>query len=210
MTPILTEVEEKKDTAISTPQSWTPRISFDENKQIWRVAGVKNQPKRFQLKVADTELSTITIEVKTGIIYHTAWSKGDKESTVGWIEAITETPELENYYVQGSLVNIEELLGIEYESHELEERALLDIYINFSNIEKVKSIYVQKYREELQIYSLLSITQHDRKLMQSLFDMEYDIRKKYSEIIFQFFYPPAGISEKEDFIHPQARCIFAR
>lgn len=210
MTSIFSEVEEKRDTAISTPQSWTPRISFDENKQIWRAAGVKNQSKRFQLNVADTELSTMTIEVKTGFIYHTAWSKGDKESTVGWLEAITETPELGNYYTKRSIVTIESLLGIEYESHESEQRALFDIFMNFRNIEKIKSIYVQKYREELQIYSLLSITQHDRKLMHLLFDIEYDIRKKYSEIVFQFFYPPAGISEKEDFIHPQARCIYAR
>jgi hypothetical protein len=82
--------------------------------------------------------------------------------------------------------------------------------LDFSKIEKVKSIYVQKYREELQIQILLAITNFDSSLMDVLLDKEYDIRKRYSGIIFEFFYPPAGISYKDDFIHPHAQCIYSK
>ena len=98
----------------------------------------------------------------------------------------------------------------EREPRELEQEALLAIAGEFSKVEKVKSIYVQKYREELQIQILLSITQYDSHLMDTLLDIEYDIRKRYPEIVFEFFYPPAGISDKKDFIHPEAQCIYAR
>jgi len=98
----------------------------------------------------------------------------------------------------------------EKELKELEQEAFLAIVSKFSQIEKVHSIYVQKYREELQIQILLSITQYDNDLMDGLLDIEYDIRKRYPEIVFEFFYPPAGISEKKDFIHPSAYCIYSK
>lgn len=93
---------------------------------------------------------------------------------------------------------------------ELEQSALSTISTKFSKIEKVKSIYVQRYREEFQIHVLLSINQYDDDLMDTLLDIEYDIRKMFPEMVFEFFYPPAGISEKKDFIHPQAECIYMR
>lgn len=98
----------------------------------------------------------------------------------------------------------------EKEPKELEQEALLAIASEFSQIEKVQSIYIQKYREELQIQILLSIAQYESDLMDILLDIEYDIRKRYPEIVFEFFYPPAGISRKEDFIHPRAQCIYSR
>jgi hypothetical protein len=95
------------------------------------------------------------------------------------------------------------------ESHiELEQESLLCIASEFSKVDEVQSIYVQKYREELQIQVLLSITCYDSDLMDTLLDIEYDIRKKYPEIVFEFFYPPAGVSDRKDFIHPQAQCIY--
>lgn len=80
----------------------------------------------------------------------------------------------------------------------------------FSKVEKVKSIYVQRYRKELQILILLSISHYDFALMDTLLDIEYDIRKRYPKIVFEFFYPPVGVLHEEDFIHPQAQCIYAK
>lgn len=91
---------------------------------------------------------------------------------------------------------------------ELEHEALLNVAMEFSRIEKVKSIYFQRYRGEIQVHILLSITQYESDLMDNLLDIEYDIRKRYPELTFEFFYPPAGISEKKDFIHPKAQCIY--
>lgn len=93
---------------------------------------------------------------------------------------------------------------------ELEQEAFFLISRKFSKIEEVKSIYVQRYREELQIQVLLSIDHYDGDLMDTLLDIEYDIRKMFPEIVFEFFYLPAGISEKRDFIHPEAECIYMR
>lgn len=98
----------------------------------------------------------------------------------------------------------------EKEPWEVEQEAFFAIAREFSQIEKVQSIYVQKYREEVQIQILLSVTQYDNELMDNLLDIEYDIRKRYTEIVFEFFYPPAGISDKKDFVHPQAYCIYSR
>jgi hypothetical protein len=93
-------------------------------------------------------------------------------------------------------------------SEKLKQQALFLIVEKFSKIKKVKSIYVQRYREELQIFVLLFGDKYDADLMDKLLDIEYEIRKMFPDIVFQFFYPPAGISEKKDFIHPQAECIY--
>lgn len=111
----------------------------------------------------------------------------------------------EDFY---NFIRIRSWFKKELEPKELEQEALLSITREFSRAEKVKSIYVQKYREELQVQILLSITQYDSDLMDTLLDIEYDIRKKYPEILFEFFYPPAGIQDKKDFIHPLAQCIY--
>lgn len=93
---------------------------------------------------------------------------------------------------------------------EQKQEVFFKIVKEFSKIEKVKSIYTQEYEEELQIYILLSINRYDYDLMSNLLDIEYEIRKKYPEIVFEFFYPPAGTSDKKDFIHPRAQCIYSR
>jgi hypothetical protein len=92
----------------------------------------------------------------------------------------------------------------------LEGLALYEIAKKFRRVKEVKSIYVQKYGEELQIFVLVSVEKYDDDLMDKLLDMEYDIRKRFPELVFEFFYPPANVSEKKDFIHPQAECIFSR
>lgn len=57
-------------------------------------------------------------------------------------------------------------------------------------INKIKSIYIQKYKGEIQIYILLSITDYNDDLMDALLDIEYNIRKKFPELVFEFFYIP--------------------
>ena len=93
---------------------------------------------------------------------------------------------------------------------EVEEKALLEIVNRFSRIKEVRSIYVQHYQDEICVYVLLSISQYNEKLMDKLLGEEYAVRKKYSQLVFEFFYPPTGILEKEDFIHPKARCIYIK
>ena len=123
----------------------------------------------------------------------------------------TQTPDVQiDYKDLYNFISIGSWFKKEREPKKLEQEALLSIAREFSKVEKVKSIYVQKYREELQVHTPLSITQYDSDLMDTLLDIEYDIRKRYPEIVFEFFYSPAGISDKKDFIHPQAQCIYAR
>jgi len=101
---------------------------------------------------------------------------------------------------------VEEKEGTAY----LEELALLIIGQEYSKYEKVKSIYVQEYRAELQVQVLLSIDEYDDGLMDNLLDTEYDIHKEFPSLTFTFSYLPVGVAEKEDIVHPEARCIFSK
>ncbi len=127
-------------------------------------------------------------------------------------EEKNQTPDIQGDYEEicSAIRELRKSFKVEMESKELEQESLLCIVSKFSKVEKVKSIYLQRYREELQIQILLSITQYESDLMDILLDIEYDIRKRYPEIVFEFFYPPVGMADKKDFIHPQAECIYAR
>lgn len=122
----------------------------------------------------------------------------------------TRTKEIESYYDDLQAILDLILYVEEFEKEDLERAALLSIAANFAKIKQVKAIYVQKFREEIQIYILITSDRYDGNLMDELLDIEYEIRKKYSSLIFEFFYPPVFISDKTDFIHPQAQCIYAR
>jgi hypothetical protein len=147
---------------------------------------------------------------KTVFLYHLSSILNDYLQHTRKIE--TQSIEISAYfqafYSAKNIIN--SMFKIEKEPKDLEQDALLSIVNEFSRIKKVHSIYVQKYREELQILILLSIDQYDYALMDSLLDIEYNIRERYPEIVFEFFYPPVGISDKKDFIHPRAYCIFSR
>jgi len=145
---------------------------------------------------------TILLRLLAGIPYAFSLEEG-VETQVSKIKS-----DYREFYGLGDIIR--PWVEHEKEPWELEQEAFLAIAREFSQIEKVQSIYVQKYREEVQIQILLSVTQYDNELMDTLLDIEYDIRKRYTEIVFEFFYPPAGISEKRDFIHPQAYCIYSR
>ena len=115
----------------------------------------------------------------------------------------------DSYYLHTIVDNI-----LQFEKNvapkDLENEAQLDIAGEFAKINEVKSIYVQKYRAELHVHILLAITHYDRKLMKKLLNMEYDLRKRYPAIIFNFSYPPVGASDHKAFIHPQALCICSK
>jgi len=114
---------------------------------------------------------------------------------------------LEYYCV---LPTFESLFKAVRETQELEEEIFARIVLDFGKIEKVKSVYVQKYLDELQIYIPLTIEYYDSDLMKTLLYKEYNIRKKHADIVFEFFYPPVGTSDKGAFIHPLASCIYSR
>jgi hypothetical protein len=90
-------------------------------------------------------------------------------------------------------LRITELAGVTKEQVEkgLEALMVLSIIVQkFRKIEKVKSIYVQRYRGELRIFVFLSGAKYDANLMDELLDIEYEIRKMFPENVFQFFYLP--------------------
>lgn len=93
---------------------------------------------------------------------------------------------------------------------QLEQQALATIGSEFSQFEEVKSIYVQRFRDQLQIRIPLSIESYDFDLMRSLLETEYEIREAYSEFVFDFSYPPVGNSDEHDCIHPMAQCIYIK
>lgn len=138
--------------------------------------------------------------------------------TIGFLSQIL--PKMEGLFNLGIPKDILQFAGLalemakKFEPHRefwnIEETALYIIANSLSKYDKVKSIYVQRYRSELQVFVLLSIAEYDGELMDILLDAEYDIRKKFSELTFSFFYPPAGIVEREDFVHPNARCIYSQ
>ncbi len=106
--------------------------------------------------------------------------------------------------------NLEEEREGELERENLEESALFCIADKYSRYEKVKSIYVQKYRAEIQVHVLLGITEYDDDLMEDLLDTEYDIHKEFNYLSFTFLYPPVAFVDRKDIVHPEARCIFSR
>lgn len=87
---------------------------------------------------------------------------------------------------------------------------LLEVCARFASVPEVRSIYFQRYRDEIQFFVLLSVERYDGELMDRLIDIEYNLRIRYSSVVCEFFYPPAGSGWNRDFIHPAATCIFSR
>jgi len=150
--------------------------------------------------ISQAEKSTATTPL------YLIWKKEDIQIIKKWLD-IWEREIIKRYVSLDILLSWHPLRQRE-KSEKLKQQALFLIVEKFSKIKKVKSIYVQRYRGELQIFVLLFGDKYDADLMDKLLDIEYEIRKMFPDIVFQFFYPPAGISEKKDFIHPQAECIY--
>lgn len=87
------------------------------------------------------------------------------------------------------------------------QEALKDIVYKFGGLSKVRTIYVQRFRQEIQVNVVLSLEKYDGKLMNSFFDLEYDIKSKHPNLILEFFYPP--VTENQDhFSPPYAEIIY--
>ena len=138
-------------------------------------------------------------------------SKGTQQD---YLSRESHTTSEEDMSLSSSLDFLTVITEVFYETvstpFEIEKKALLEIVNRFSRIEEVKSIYVQHYQDEICVYVLLSINRYNEKLMDQLLDEEYAVRKKYSQLVFEFFYPPVGFLEKGDFIHPKAQCIYMK
>jgi len=83
---------------------------------------------------------------------------------------------------------------------ESEQGAFKDIIQKFGKLSKVRTIYVQRFRQEIQVSVVLSLEKYDGKLMNSFFDLEYDIKSKHPNLILEFFYPPG--TENQDHLSP--------
>ena len=77
-----------------------------------------------------------------------------------------------------------------------DEDILKEIIAQYNKFEKVQSIVRHHdYEAQITIRVYLSIDQYDDKLMDQLLDCEWDIRKKFFNIIFDFLYIPIMIKK---------------
>lgn len=80
----------------------------------------------------------------------------------------------------------------------------------FKDIEELTAIYIQRYRQELQVIVLLSIERYDDELMYKLLNIEYDLQKENRDPLLAFSYIPKVYINKRDILHPNALLIFER
>lgn len=80
----------------------------------------------------------------------------------------------------------------------------------FKDIDEVRAIYTQKYRQELQVIVLLSIEKYDDNLMYKLLNIEYDLQKENRDPLLAFSYIPKVYINKREVLHPNASLIFER
>lgn len=100
-------------------------------------------------------------------------------------------------------------IGIATPESELRVAQLL-ITAALADLEEVTAIYVQAYREELQVTVLLGIATYDDELMEELLDREYDAQKAVPSPVLSFSYIPKVYENRRDIVHPGARLIYER
>jgi hypothetical protein len=74
----------------------------------------------------------------------------------------------------------------------LNESMFLDIVKRFSEVERVKSIFVGDCGGEVRVFVMIMEDRWDPDLRDVLLDIEYDIRKGFPDVVFQFSYLPWG------------------
>jgi hypothetical protein len=72
----------------------------------------------------------------------------------------------------------------------MEERVFFDIVRKFSEIKEVESIFIRKYRREVNVFVVVIEDSYNFDLRDKLLDVEYELRKKFFDVVFQFFYLP--------------------
>ncbi|MBW2106362.1 MAG: hypothetical protein JRI26_10155 [Deltaproteobacteria bacterium] len=168
-------------------------IPLDLTKNMIASIGLQGKPPFESEKYIKADLQTV-VTSETG---YQIWSP---EDIFGYVRLKSEL----------TMKAREEEKEEEQERQNVEESALFCIADKYSKYEKVKSIYVQKYRAEIQVHVLLGITEYDDDLMEDLLDTEYDIHKEFNYLSFTFLYPPVAFVDRKDIVHPEARCIFSR
>jgi hypothetical protein len=93
---------------------------------------------------------------------------------------------------------------------ELNETALHKISSAFWRFDRVTSVFVQKFRREVQVNVLLIVDQYDHDLMDQLLDAEYDLRNALSDLVCSFSYSPVGTEPNRASRHQSARTLFSR
>jgi len=102
------------------------------------------------------------------------------------------------------------LLSLGLEPQEREQDILRGVADRLREQSKVESIYFERYRESLQFQVLLGIDQYDSDLMDVLLNIEYDIRERWPQKVFQFSYVPVGLTQKDVCVHPEALCVYVK
>lgn len=91
-----------------------------------------------------------------------------------------------------------------------EQRAQQLILAAFADLDEVTAIYVQRYREELQVTVLLGIGTYDDEVMGKVLDREYDVQKAIARPVASFSYVPKVYVNRRDIVHPGAKLIYER
>lgn len=200
----LADLNVNREHALTVMGGWQPGLIPEKIERIFRPFKTKGRIGYFSLQEQEIHSYSKPEESITLMWFINTLLWGSlQDASKDKIHPIIDYKEIYNI---GDILCLKE----KKEPNEQQQEILFTVASRFGKVEKVKSIYFQKYREELQVQILLSITQYDSALMDTLLDIEYDIRKKYPERVFEFFYPPVGISDKKDFIHSKAQCIYAR
>jgi len=122
---------------------------------------------------------------------------------------LTETSLSAPHYISTSQT-IASAIFPEISATEMERQLQRKTAAKFANLEKVRSVYFQKYRKEFHFFILVEMQRYDEELMDSLLDREIAIRDTFPELVLQFFYPPVSPTSKSDFVHPSALCVYAK
>jgi len=80
----------------------------------------------------------------------------------------------------------------------------------YKKFDKVVSIYLEKYLEELQVKVFISMPVFDMDLMDDLVSAEYELMGDHPEAFLTFEYFPIELTTTEDALHPSAKLIFKR
>lgn len=158
-------------------------------------------------KISEDEIFPLPKEVKTDALAFHETSIAEKVEFILTQQTLNKKSALIKIELSNNRCYAQPESRKEFNTEKLKENIFLKIRDNFSNIKEVESIYIQEYREELQIRVYLNVVEYNDELMDTLLNIEYDIINIYDNIIMDFLYIPK-IVKKKNLIHPQARCIY--
>ena len=92
----------------------------------------------------------------------------------------------------------------------VEDELREDLIRTFGKFDKVRAIAVGKYLEEQWVFVVLAVQQHDEKLMNRLFDAEYDLHGRFPSLCIDVHYIPAGDAPLEKYMYYNRILIWQR